>query len=185
MEPQESMEPSAPQEEPIITKCPNCCATLEDGSKFCHECGFPARGDDKEQKQYYHRKKLKYDVWQEANKKVRRARNLILVIAGLNFIAGLIYLLATELMADAVGMLIAAVVYLGCAIWATRQPLMGFLAALSLFIIIWVVSAIVDPSYIYRGIILKIIFLVIFIRGISSARDAKNYEKQLKEMKAL
>ena len=43
----------------------------------------------------------------------------------------------------------------------------------------------VDPALLFNGILLKIIFIGIFIKGISSAKDAKKYTGQLKEMNAI
>jgi hypothetical protein len=47
------------------------------------------------------------------------------------------------------------------------------------------VAIFINPANIFSGIILKVIFIVIFVKGIASAKDAKVFTEQLKEMKAI
>lgn len=166
-------------------KCSNCKASIDDSSTYCANCGFPERGSDEEKNKFLYRIKLKEDVVKDAEKKVRGVKTLLYILAGINAVAGFffIFVLDSEMtFADGIGFLVAAMVFIGCAIWVNRQPLMGVLAAFGFYLFIQVLSAVVDPSTIFQGILLKIIIIGVFIKGINSAKDAKKYRAQLAEM---
>ncbi|MEP1034089.1 hypothetical protein [Ekhidna sp.] len=165
--------------------CSNCKSTIDDSSTYCANCGFPERGSDEEKNKFLYRIKLKQDVVKDAEKKVRSVKTMLYILAGINLVAGFffIFILDSELtFADGIGFLITALIFIGCAIWVNRQPLMGVLAAFGFYLFIQVLATVVDPSTIFQGILLKIIIIVVFVKGINSARDAKKYRDQLTEM---
>ncbi len=166
------------------TICSKCKATLGGNDKFCNDCGFPERGTTQEKGIYDHRIKLKKNIITGANKKLKSVKILIYVIAGLNFLMGLYYLTDDLTFADGIAGLIASILFLGCAVWVNKQPLTGILAAFVLWILLQLSVVLVDPALLFKGILLKIVFIAIFIKGISAAKDAKEYTSQLKTMKA-
>lgn len=165
--------------------CTNCGSKVEEGNTFCSNCGFPARGTDEEKNKFLHRIKLKKDVVKDAEKKIKSVKTMLYILAGLNVVIGLFFVFGSNAylnFADGIGFLIAGLVFIGCAIWVNKQPLMGVLAAFGFYLFIQVLGAIVDPTTIFKGIILKIIIIGVFIKGVNSARDAKKYKEQLSEM---
>jgi hypothetical protein len=76
------------------------------------------------------------------------------------------------LMALGVNLLVAvlmAVLWL----WARRAPLPAIACAFALFLIVHVGSALVDPSSILKGIIVKVIALVVLGKGLKAALAAR------------
>lgn len=165
--------------------CSNCKSPIGESDAFCGNCGFPEKGTDDEKNKFHYRIKLKTDVVKDAEKKVRNVRTLLFVLAALNIVLGFFFIFILDsglTFADGVGFLISALVFIGCAIWVNKQPLMGVLAAFGFYLFLQVLGAIIDPTTIFKGIILKIIIIGVFIKGVNSARDAKKYKEQLAEM---
>ena len=166
-------------------QCSKCQTSLEEGAIFCNSCGYPEGGTEEDKAKYYHSIKLKKDIVEDGHKKMKSVRILLMVLAGFNVAFGLFYLTDPLTFADAIGSFIAAGLFLGCIIWVNKQPLTGVIAAFMFWILLQLSVVLVDPALLFNGILLKIIFIGIFIKGISSAKDAKKYTGQLKEMNAI
>ncbi|MDH5599226.1 MAG: hypothetical protein OEY34_08875 [Cyclobacteriaceae bacterium] len=163
------------------SKCPNC-NEINQFDTYCSNCGFPIRGTESEVESFNRRILLKINVLKDSKKKIKNVNILLSIIAGLHFILGLYYAMDEYTFLDGILNLIAGVMFIGCIIWVRSQPLIGVLAAFSLWIILQLSVVMVDPSLLFSGILLKVIFISIFIKGITSARDYQNYKAQLMEM---
>ncbi len=168
-----------------MTTCSKCQTQLGENDTFCNNCGYPERGTSEEQGKYNYSIELKKNVVDNARKKLKNVKTLLYVLAGLNFLVG-IYFLSNEMtFNDGIGSFISSIIFLGCVVWVNKQPLTGILAAFIFWILLQLSVVLVDPVLLFNGIILKVIFIGIFVKGISSAKDAKNYINQLKDVKAI
>ncbi len=167
----------------LIAQCSQCKVSLSPEDVYCPNCGFPERADESEKGKYIYRIQLKKNVISDAKKKLKNVRILLWIVIVLNIISGL-FLMFNNMIELAIGSFISAAIYIGCLIWVGKQPLIGIMAAFIFWILTQAAVIFTDPSMIFNGIILKVIFIVIFIKGISSARDYQNYSAQLNELKA-
>jgi hypothetical protein len=62
-----------------------------------------------------------------------------------------------------------AVVMAGLALWGRRSPLPAVIVATATYAVVIVINAIVDPKTIAQGIIVKIIIIGLFVKGIKAA----------------
>lgn len=65
------------------------------------------------------------------------------------------------------------VMFIGMFFWARRSPLPALITALALFLVVHAVTGVLDPSEIPRGIIVKVFFIVVLVKGIRSALEAR------------
>jgi Ca2+/Na+ antiporter len=65
------------------------------------------------------------------------------------------------------------------AIWSYKKPAAAFLTALIFFIVVHVSDAIVEPTQLIKGILLKILVLVALIKGYKDAREYEQMKKTL------
>lgn len=179
--------PSEFSQDAHISHCPHCSAELGDKeTKFCQSCGYPARGSSQEQSNFKRKIQLQKEVLADAQKKVKRVSLMLYILGGINLVVG-IFLLNMELGFDSEmkilgwATLINAAVLIACGLWVKKKPVTGVLVAFSFYLVIQIAGAVIDPSTIFQGIILKIIILAIFIRGLKSAYDYKEYQKKLSE----
>lgn len=160
--------------------CSNCGSEVDETEKFCSNCGFPEGGDEKEQSRFMFSVKLKQDALKEAKGKLRNVRVMLYVLAGIYVLTGIFWLTRSTGFADGIASIIAAVVFIGCAILVKKQPLIGVLSAFIFWLVLQLSVVFVDPAMLLNGLILKIVVIVLFAKGIQSARDAKDFTDKLK-----
>ncbi len=66
-----------------------------------------------------------------------------------------------------------AAIYLGLWWWAKRNPLPAALIALLLFITVTVINAVMEPTSMYQGVIVKVFFVVALARAIGAAKEER------------
>lgn len=66
------------------------------------------------------------------------------------------------------------VLFLLFAIWSYKKPAIAFMTALIVFVVAHIATMVADPSYIYKGIILKVLVVMALVKGF---KDAKEVEK--------
>ncbi len=115
------------------------------------------------------------------DKHIRQARNAIFAVAGILLVNLLI--LGNSLPAgyeyfwfDIIiwGLFIAGFVFLG--FWTKKKPYYAIIAALSLYGIFILLNAVLDVSTIFKGIIFKIIIIVLLVKGINDAKEAQELQ---------
>jgi hypothetical protein len=110
-------------------------------------------------------------------KSMKNARIWLYVIAGLQFLMGIFEYMNT---ADRTIGLLAfgidatmAVCFLVLALWSRKKPVIAFTMALVLYALFVITFSILDPSNIYKGIIVKILVVIALVKA---NKDARKYE---------
>lgn len=165
-----------------MTTCSKCNSSLGEIDTFCSNCGYPEKGTPIEKAKFNHSLELKRNVVQDAEKKLKSVKMLLYALSGLNFLIGIYYFPNEATFGQGISSLIASIIFLGCVVWVNNQPLTGILAAFIFWILLQLSVILVDPLLLFSGIILKIVFIGIFVKGISSAIDVRNYAKQMEEV---
>ncbi len=81
--------------------------------------------------------------------------------------------------------LVISLVYLILAAWSKTNAFGAILTAFAIFITIQVANVFADPASIFSGIIIKVILIAAFVKGIRSAIDARNLLRDLEKLKAV
>ncbi|HMI80112.1 MAG TPA: hypothetical protein VK484_15035 [Ferruginibacter sp.] len=118
------------------------------------------------------------------DKHIRQARNAIFIAAGI-LVLNLILLAVTVpdayeyLWIDILiwGAFIAGFILLG--LWTKKKPYSAIVGALILYIVFIIFNAVLDVTTIYKGIILKIVIIILLAKGLNDARQAQRMQEQL------
>ncbi len=176
----------ATESEPIESlPCENCSAEVNPNQKFCSQCSFPANGTEDEKRSFRLLVSSRKRFLKDANEKIKSGKTIIYVLAGLYFVFGLFFGLVNDDIATMVVYLVCTIIYLILAAWSSKNPFGAILTALIIYVTIHVLAAIVEPASIFSGIILKIIFISAFVKGIRSAQEAQKYLAELGKLKAV
>lgn len=159
--------------------CTNCNAFVDTQSTFCENCGYPENGSQKEQDKFNYSLKLKRDVIKDAKCKIKHVKILLYVLAGINLIAGLYWLSVEDSILDGIGGLVGASIFLACVFWVKKQPLIGILAAFIFWILLQLLVIFEDPALLLQGLLLKVIVIALFIKGVKSAVDYKEFSEKI------
>ncbi len=163
--------------------CSNCRSEMDEAEKYCNNCGYPEHGDEKEQSRFMYSIKLKQDALAEAKKKLSNVRVMLYILAAINVMVGLYWLASEGGFADGIANIITAAVFIGCAILVKKQPLIGVLSAFIFWLVMQLSVVFIDPALLINGVVLKVVVIVLFVKGIQSARDAKEFTDKLKANK--
>lgn len=168
----------------VLLTCENCQAQNDPLQKFCSECGFPEGGTGDEKRSFRltvgsHRRLLT-----DAHKKVRTAKNIIYVLAGIFIVVGLIRGFVQDNFADMILNVVLSVVFLILAAWCEQNPFGAILTAFIIYVTVYIANGFVNPATLFQGLILKILFIAAFVKGIRSAQEAQVYMKELEKRKA-
>ncbi|TDQ06853.1 hypothetical protein [Pedobacter metabolipauper] len=163
--------------------CTCCYRTYSPNDVFCNGCGFPLQGTEQEQAFYQSERTAKEIDLGELTGKVESARKSLYWIAVLIGVSTFITYFGIEdeqeKMAQAVIAVIIICAFSGLAIWGKRKPTTAMISGLSLYLILIILSAIVDPLSILSGIIIKVIIIGYLIKGIKAVVEADKLKKEL------
>lgn len=138
-------------------QCSACQAIVKPNDQFCTSCGhaMPSGEDHSHQKV------------------VKQAATAIWTLSALFAVTGMVLFfistVAATKMAILIVYLILAAIMGALAMWARKAPLAALVVATATYCVLIVTSAILDPTTIAQGIILKIIIITLLSRGIKSA----------------
>lgn len=119
----------------------------------------------------------------EYDKKIKDAQNALLIVSGINLISGIVQILTdnSEAWLFALGIFVViAGLFAALAFWAKYKPFAALLIGLILYIGIFILFAVLDPSSIIRGIIFKAIVVIYLIKGLIAANDAQQIKNLAK-----
>jgi hypothetical protein len=110
---------------------------------------------------------------------VKKAQGAMLVVAVVQMIAVLFLTMTAALDGvTTVVMLLIAGVFFGLWVWAKHNPLAAAIVGLVVFLSLHLADAIVDPTALLRGIVLKIIVIAILGRAIAAGIKHREFVRE-------
>ena len=155
------------------SSCSKCETPMQLENVFCPECGFPENGTDKDVAQFHARNVMQKNQHMDADKKIKSARNVLYVMAGITFLWGFIFFIGDQDVAVLVTNVVLGIIYLVLGSWTSKKPLVAILLGLLLYITTIIIAAIFEPATIIKGIIFKIIIIAYLAKGVYSASSIK------------
>jgi hypothetical protein len=168
----------------IPNRCPGCGAANVEGSQFCRQCGvaLPPSAAPGQAPTPRQPSPLRQLLAEELKRETRKASTALLIVAILQGVFGPLALQLAKSQAERQnpGMEyhiqpIGYVIVFGLAagffllwIWSRFNPLPAAIVGLILFVSVHALDAVGDPSAILRGIIMKVVVIVLLIKGIAA-----------------
>lgn len=164
--------------------CENCDTKNSTDKKFCTTCSFPIAGAEEDKRSFRLVISSRKRLLSDAADQIKSAKIVIYVLAGIFFLSGMIAWFSLEDLGSLVVNLCISLLYLIFAAWCSKNPFGAILTASLVYVTVQILNAFVDPTTIVSGIILKIVVIAAFVKGIRSAMDAQNYMKELEKFKS-
>jgi hypothetical protein len=168
-----------------LSICYYCKSTgLKESDLYCPNCAFPNRGTQTQMKKFIWNVSNKKKLLAEQKKAIHKARNILYILAGINFLFGIIMGLAISidfgiLLAGVIG----GVIYLTLGLWSRKQPFPAILSGFFVYIVFNLVSAISNPHTLYQGLLWKVIIISGFVYGYRGVKDSQVLENELESIK--
>jgi hypothetical protein len=164
--------PSLIDDSPTASTCNKCKAAMAPRERFCPSCGA-----DREIE------------WQVAGLEMTRlasARKWILGIGVWYLISGAIMLLVLrkQLASDAQRDIVLLtsgglfVIHVGLYFWARTAPLAAAVVSLLLFVTLHTANAALDPSTIWKGLVIKVAFMLVLYKAIQAGLEIHRMRNQ-------
>lgn len=116
------------------------------------------------------------------DKNIRQARNILFFLAALQMLLAMYLLYTSQGNAGWISFAITtivAVTFLLLGFWTKTKPYTAIISGLIIYILLWIGDAIFDPTYIYRGILVKIFIILYLIKGLKDAKEAQAMKTML------
>ena len=127
------------------------------------------------------------DSMEGYDKPVKRARILLFIIAGLQLLATFtaIGLPEPENWITIGIYVFFAIVFGVLAFWTKKRPYTAIVTALSIYTALQLLSAILEPSSILKGILIKIVVFVLLITALKNGREVQQWLDAKREREGL
>jgi hypothetical protein len=179
----------------MSTACPHCGVLTAPEAMFCASCGKAVRVgpqatrivNDQSLAATHAGQSLQSEV---LRKQMKSAFGALLTVAILQTLgAGLLAIAAANLpvsagersefvaMAAITGVI--ALGFYGLAFWARIAPLPAAITGLCILLTLWLIGAIIDPTTIVQGLIIKIIIVVLLVRAIKAGALHRRLSREL------
>nr|WP_199156234.1 hypothetical protein [Pedobacter sp. ASV2] len=162
----------------------NCCfKPYNETDSFCFNCGYPFHGTEQDQKNFISLRAVKEIELQESGGKIDSARNSLYWIGGLIAFWTVIAYFMNADAEDALAILITNIIlvgaFIGLAVWSKTKPAAALISGLSLYLLVQILNAVVNPMSIFSEIIFKIIIIGYLIKGIKAVLEVDKLKKEL------
>lgn len=158
---------------------------LKEEDVYCPNCRFPQRGTQDEMQAFLRFMKRKRSLLAEKTNSVKKARNVLFILAGLNLVVGVLMSQTDKANAAAyiIGGLIGAAIYFSLGMWSKKNPFAAILSGFIVFIVVIAINAVGDPHTIYQGLLWKIVIISAFVYGYKGVKDSEKLAAELKQLK--
>ncbi len=175
------------------TNCPHCGANTSVGQQYCEQCGMALPTAQGGQPRVVEGSAIATSAvgqdlqTDELAKKSRSAWGALLAVAILQVIGGIaIYALLNSQGGPAAKgapmvlfvMLGIGALFFGLAIWARKDPFPAAIAGLVVFVTLHLIEAVMDPPSLVRGIIVKVIVIVVLVNAIKAGAQHREILNQ-------
>lgn len=165
-----------------MTECKNCKNKVLDESLICEICNYPIGGSESEQAKFIAKQVIQKSDVNESIERLKKARLLLFVLGAFYVIGFLIPVINKGSTISIVISMIIGLIFIGFGLWTFKRPKPALLIPLIITILYYIILLLVEPSYLWRGVLWKIIVLSGLFYGYFSVRKS---DKILKENKYL
>ena len=165
--------------------CEHCQAQVISTVKFCNSCSFPVGGNEEDKRSFRLTIGNKKRQVKDAEEKIKTCKTIIYILAGIVFISGLVFGFAQDDFVLMIVNLCISLLYLILAAWSEKSPFGAILTAFIIYITLMFINFFIDPASLFRGLLFKILFIGAFVKGVRSAKEAKDILGELEKTKSL
>lgn len=170
---------------PSYITCENCGSQVLETIKFCSSCSFPVGGSEDDKRSFRLTVGSKKQQVKEAEGKIKTCKTIIYVLAGIVFLTGLLAGFSQDDFALMIVNLCISLLYLILAAWSEKNPFGAILTAFIIYVTLILINFFAEPASLFQGIFLKVFFIVAFVKGVRSAKEAKDILDELEKTKSL
>lgn len=161
-------------------KCPYCKEEVSQVEINCENCGYPLSGTDKEKSIFIGKQISNKAKIGNAKESQAKAQKILYIIGAFQLFNAVFIYAQTKSVTNSVFYAVLAILFGVFAYVSPKKPLLFLSLALSLLLIYYIFLYTIDPQFLFKGILWKIIFIAFLVYGIWSANEERVLKKKHK-----
>lgn len=142
--------------------CPKCQTGNHGTANFCESCGHSLES----------MRELDDEMAEMLNKEARKGAYALGVVTAIQVVAVLITA------PDDWALWTVAGIFGALALWAVRAPLVASAVGLSVFVLLHGADAVLDPSTLFKGILMKVVVITVLVNAIRSGIKHRQFQRE-------
>lgn len=165
-----------------MIECKICKTEVSDEVSVCNVCKYPLKGTEQEQASYVAKQVIQKSDVKESIERLKTSRMILFALGAFYIIAPFTPLMKAPLSFASIFSIVLGLIFVGFGFLTFKNPKLALIIPLSLTVLYYLMLLIINPMYLWSGILWKIIVLVGLGYGYFSVRKS---DKILKENKYL
>lgn len=161
-----------------MEECKICKTEINDESAFCKICKYPLKGTEQEQASYISKQVMQKSDVEESIERLKKSRNILFAVGAFYIVAQFTPLMSTPSTFEMIFSLLLGMLFVGFGFLTFKKPKLALVIPLSLTILYYIVLLLINPLYLWTGILWKMIVLLGLGYGYISVKKS---DKILKE----
>ncbi len=161
-------------------KCPNCKEEISQVEIDCENCGFPLSGTEKEKAIFIGRQISNKSKIGDAKESQEKAQRILYIIGGFQIINGILVYFNTKSIVDVTFYITLGILLGVFGYFSSKKPILFLSLALILILSYYGLLYLINPEFILRGILWKVVIIGFLCYGIWNSMEAQQLKKKNK-----
>ena len=165
-----------------MKECKYCKSETNEGITICEICNYPVKGNEKEQASFIAKQVMQKSDVVESIERLKKSRMILFLLGAFNIIVPFTPLLNDPTSFEYIFSITLGLILIGFGFLTFKKPKTALLIPLSLFVLHYMLLLLINPIYLFSGILWKMIIIMGLGYGYFSVKKS---DKILKENKYL
>jgi Ca2+/Na+ antiporter len=165
-----------------MEECKICKTAINDELTVCNVCKYPLKGTNQEQASYVANHVIQKSDVEESIERLKKSRNILFAVGAFYIVVPFTPLMNAPSTFAMIISIVLGCIFVGFGFLTFKNPKMALIIPLSLTVLYYLILLIINPLYLWTGILWKMIILLGLGYGYFSVKKS---DKILKENKYL
>lgn len=163
-----------------MTTCKNCKTEVLEEITVCNICNYPLKGTDKEKSVFVARQIMQKGDVEDSVERLKKARIILFIIGAFNIIVPFIPIFKIDSDIAIVLSIVVGFLFVILGILSFKHPIMSLSISLGAVIFYYLLIFVTNPILIFKGLIWKVVTVLILGYGLYSAAKASKIIRENK-----
>ena len=143
-----------------MTECKICKTEINEDLAVCNVCKYPLKGTDKEQAIFVAKQVMQKSDVKESIERLKKSRIILFILGAFYIIVPFTPLMSTPSSVTLIFSIVLGLMFVGFGFLTFKKPKIALLIPLSLTVLYYLILLIINPLYLWTGILWKMIVLM-------------------------
>jgi hypothetical protein len=161
-----------------MKECKICKTAINEEQAICNVCKYPLKGTEQEQASYVAKQVMQKSDVEESIERLKKSRNILFAVGAFYIIAPFTPLMVTPSTFALIFSIVLGIIFVGFGLLTFKKPLLALMIPLSLTVLYYLILLLINPLYLWTGILWKMIVLLGLGYGYFSVRKSNKILKE-------